>query len=134
MKYLVDTHWVASWLNARQDAVALLSSLEPDGLAISQATYGEIYEGIYLGRDPRAAEAAFRRFLRRVTVLPVNQAIWRRFAQIRGQLRRQGQPIGDMDVLIAATALHHNLVLVSRNRRHFERVASLSLYQEGSSG
>ncbi len=130
MRYLVDTHWVVSWLNARREAVTLLSSLEPDGLAISQATYGEIYEGIYFGRNPAATEAAFRRFLRRVTVLPVNRAIWRRFAQTRGQLRRQRQLIGDMDVLIAATALHHGLVLVTANRRHFERIPDLMIYTE----
>lgn len=130
MTYLIDTHWVVSWLNARQDAVTLLSSLEPDGLAISQATYGEIYEGIYFGRDPKRTEAVFRRFLRSVSVLPVNQAIWRRFAQIRGQLRGQGQLIGDMDILIAATALHHGLVLVTANVRHFGRVPDLAIYQE----
>lgn len=130
MKYLIDTHWVASWLNARQEAVTLLSSLEPDGLAISQATYGEIYEGIYFGRDPKLTEAVFRRFLRSITVLPVNQTIWRRFAQIRGQLRRQGQLIGDMDVLIAATALHHGLELVTSNLRHFQRVPDLVIYTE----
>jgi tRNA(fMet)-specific endonuclease VapC len=55
----------------------------------------------------------------------------KRFAQIRGQLRRQGQLIGDMDVLIAATALHHGLVLVTANRRHFDRVPNLMVYTEG---
>jgi predicted nucleic acid-binding protein len=130
MTYLIDTHWIVSWLNARQEAVRLLNSLEPDGLAISEATYGEIYEGIYFGRDPAATEAAFRRLLRGVAILPVNQAIWHRFAQIRGQLRRQGRLIGDMDVLIAATALHHGLVLVTANRRHFDRVPDLQVYTE----
>ena len=128
MRYLVDTHWVASWLNGRQDAVTLRSALESDRLAISQPTYGEFYEGIYFGRDPKATEAVFRRLLRRVTVLPVNRAIWRRFARLRGQLRRQGQLIGDMDVLIAATALHHRLTLVSSNRRHFGRIPGLVLH------
>ena len=128
MRYLIDTHWVASWLNGRQEAVTLLSALEPDGLAISQATYGEIFGGIFFGRDPKATEAVFRRFLRRVTVLPVNRAIWRHFAQLRGQLRRQGQLIGDMGVLVAATALHHGLTLVTSNRRHFGRIPGLVLH------
>jgi len=36
--------------------------------------------------------------------------------------------IGDFDILIAATALHHDLTLVTRNRRHFERIPNLALY------
>jgi predicted nucleic acid-binding protein len=38
-----------------------------------------------------------------------------RFAHIRGELRRSGQIIGDFDILIAATAIYHNLTLVTRN-------------------
>jgi predicted nucleic acid-binding protein len=70
----------------------------------------------------------FRQFLRRVDVLPLNRSIMRRFAQVRGELRRRGQLVGDPDLLIAATALHHGLVLVTNNRRHFERIAELQLY------
>jgi len=61
----------------------------------------------------------------------------RRFAHIRGALRQQGHLIGDPDILIAATALHHDLILLTRNRRHFERIPDLRLMpatQEGYSG
>ncbi len=53
----------------------------------------------------------------------------KRFARIRGQLRATGQIIGDTDILIAATAIHHGLTLVTRNRRHYDRVPSLSVYE-----
>ncbi len=129
MTYLVDTDYVADWLKGRPAAVQLLTTLRQDGLAISDITYGEIYEGIYYGRDPKAAEQGFRQFLRRVTVLPTNRTIMRRFARLRGDLRAQGQLIGDMDLLIAATALAANLILVTRNRRHFKRIPGLSLHQ-----
>lgn len=51
-----------------------------------------------------------------------------RFARLRGDLRRKGQLIGDPDILIAATALHHDLMLVTRNLRDFQRVPGLTLY------
>lgn len=127
MSYLIDSDWVADYLRGRPDAVALLPTL--DGRAISLITFGEIYEGIYYGADPRANELAFRSFLRGVDVLPLNRAIMRRFARIRGNLRRRGQIIGDPDILIAATALHHGLTLVTRNISHFQRIPGLSLYQ-----
>ena len=129
MRYLIDTHWVASYLNGRQEVIDLLSPLRQDGRAISLITYGEIYDGVYYGRDPRRYESIFRQFLRRVEVLPLNRVILRRFARIRGELRSTGQLIGDFDILIGATALHHNLVMVTRNRRHFGRIPNLTLYE-----
>lgn len=54
MKYLVDTDWVAAYLKGRQHEVTVLNSLAERGLAISLITYGEIYEGVYFGRDPKA--------------------------------------------------------------------------------
>jgi tRNA(fMet)-specific endonuclease VapC len=129
MRYLIDTHWVASYLNGRQEAIDLLSSIRRHGLAISLITYGEIYDGIYQGRDPRRYETIFREFLRRVEVLPLNRAILKRFAQVRGELRGTGQLIGDFDILIGATALYYNLTMVTRNRRHFSRISNLTLYE-----
>jgi tRNA(fMet)-specific endonuclease VapC len=59
----------------------------------------------------------------------VTDQIVERFARQRAALRRQGQLIPDMDLLIAATALEENLTLVTRNIRHFERIPELRLYQ-----
>src|SRR5712691_6503065 len=129
MSYLVDSDWVASYLKGRSDAVSFLDSLADQGLAISIISYGELYEGIYYSRDPKASEQAFLHFLRLVDVLPLTLVIMRRFARIRGQLRREGKLIPDPDLLIAATALHHNLTLLTRNLRHFRRIPSLLLHQ-----
>jgi predicted nucleic acid-binding protein len=129
MTYLVDSDWVVDFLDGRSSAVRLLSTLRSDGLAISLMTYGEIDEGILYGRDPRASEQTFRQFLRRVDVLPLNRLILRRFAQIRGDLRERNQLIGDPDSLIAATALHYRLTLVTRNRDHFGRIPDLDIYE-----
>ena len=129
MTYLVDSDVVADYLNGRVEAVDLLGQLAPDGLAISIVTFAEVYEGIYHGRDVGRFEATFQRFLTGVNVLGINKTIARRFARIRGALRAQGQPIAPSDVFIAATALHYDLILVTRNRRHYERISDLKLYQ-----
>lgn len=129
MNYLVDSDWVASYLKGRKEALDLLTSLGREGLAISLISFGEIYEGIYYGPDPKSHEAGFRNFLKWVNVLPLNRKIMQRFAHLRGELRRKGRLIGDPDILIAATALYHNLTLVTRNIKHFQRIPDLKLYQ-----
>lgn len=128
MKYLVDSDWVADYLKGRPEASDFLRSLGTEGLAISLITYGEIYEGIYYGPNPKRHEAGFRQFLQWVDILPLNRRIMQCFAHIRGQLRQKGQLISDPDLLIAATALQHKLTLVTRNTAHFERISDLALY------
>ena len=133
MSYLIDTDWVVDYLKGRPQAVQVLQSLQPEGLAISIITFGEIYEGIVFATDPHQSEGSFKQFLRTVAVLPLSRRIMRRFARLRGDLRRQGLLIGDPDLLIAATAIDNNLTLLTRNKRHFARVPSLLLYQERDS-
>jgi tRNA(fMet)-specific endonuclease VapC len=129
MSYLIDTDVVINALNGRQQDDILLQRLSSQELFISLITYGEIYEGIYSSRNPTIDEQIFRRFLRGVDVLPLTKLIMRRFARIRGELRRAGTIIGDTDILIAATALQHNLTLVTHNTHHFQRVPGLVLFR-----
>ena len=127
MKYLVDSDWVVDYLIGKQQAIDLFSSVSQDGIAISLITFGEIYEGIYYGRDPQRSEAVFRQFLRSVDVLSLNRSIMQQFARIRGDLRYRGQIIGDPDIFIAATAIYHDLTLLTRNRKHYERIPMLKV-------
>ncbi|MGH2371098.1 MAG: type II toxin-antitoxin system VapC family toxin [Chloroflexota bacterium] len=128
--YLVDTDWIVDCLHGQQAALQTIADLAPQGLAISLITYGELYEGAYYARDPRQAMASLRKFLRRVRRLTLTVAVMERFGVVRGGLPRVVRDqIGDMDLLIAATALHHDLTLVTRNLRDFSRVPGLKLYQ-----
>lgn len=127
MTYLVDTDLIASYLNGYKKAVTLLDSLADQGITISLITFGEIYEGIYFSKNPKTAEQAFLRLLRAITVLSLNKSVLRQFARIRGDLRSKGILIPDTDLLIAATAIYHNLVLVTGNIRHFSRIPNLNI-------
>ncbi len=51
----------------------------------------------------------------------------RKYGEIRWELGKQGLRIGDMDMFIAATALEENLILVTGNVKHFERVPGLKI-------
>ncbi len=129
MSHLIDSDVVADYLKGIPEQVHWINALIPGGIAVSIITYGEIYDGIDGSRDPKTAEHVFRQFLRLADVLPLNQSVMRRFASVRRDLRSRGLLIGDMDMLIGATALHHRLTLVTRNRRHFDRIPGLTLYQ-----
>lgn len=129
MKYLLDTDFVIDHLTGQQSARDALASFLPDGVAISIITFSEMYEGIYGSRDPRTAASAFTTFLRGVPVLPITRTIAKQTGKLRLELRSAGRPITPraLDLFIAATALEHELELVTRNRKHYQDITQLML-------
>lgn len=130
MNYLVDTDRVVDYLKGKPKAVELLTNLLDKGLSISIITYGEIYEGIYFGQDPKSAQRGFLQFLRGVNVLPLNRTTMKEFARIRGKLRQERKLIGDPDIMIAATAIANDFVLLTGNKKDFQRIEDLKLFSE----
>jgi tRNA(fMet)-specific endonuclease VapC len=128
VKYLIDTDWLIDASIGIPTAVRLLDLLRDEGLAISIISYGEVLEGAVGGPDPATETARFRRFLARFAVVPLDEVTMDQFAVLRADLRRRGQLIPDLDLLIAATALTHDLTLLTRNVRHFARIPGLRIY------
>jgi tRNA(fMet)-specific endonuclease VapC len=121
---------VVDHLTGLDPARRLFLQLLPAGASISIICFIEIMEGIVGGRDPERADADFRAVLREVDVLGIGEAFAVRTAQIRADLRRQRRPLNHRarDLLIAATAVDHGLMLVSRNTRDDDDVSDLRMY------
>ena len=127
MAFLIDTDWAIDYLRGVTAVAGRVAELAEDGLGLSVISLAELYEGVYYSRDPEASASALARFLHIVQVLPIDEATCRIFARERGRLRAAGTPIGDFDLLIGATALRHDLTLLSNNRRHFDRLEGLGI-------
>lgn len=127
--YLIDTDWIIDVFNNQIQAAATLKQLANRGLAVSVITYGELYQGAFYARDPQSALAALPVFFSDKQVLPLTTVIAERFGIVRGALTpHQRRQIGDMDFLIAATTLTHNLTLLTRNLADFQLVPGLTIY------
>jgi len=131
MPYILDADWIIDALAGKRYARVTIERLAPQGLAVSVITLGEIYEGAFHYASPETHLAAFRRFLAPFRLVGINEPIMERFAQIRSNLRREGKLIPDFDLLLAATALHYDLTVLTGNRRHFARIPALKLYHGG---
>ena len=125
ISYLIDTDWIIHYLTGRPDIISTLRELHPQGLAICIISAAELYEGVYYSRNPAASLKSVEEFLENVTILQIDMEICRIFGSERGKLRKRGNMVGDLDLLIAATCLHHNLTLLTNNVRHFERLEGL---------
>ena len=127
MRYLVDTDWAIDYMNGIQTVVRQLDELSDEGAGISIISLAELYDGLVGATDPERDEQRLNDFLDSIEVVPLEDAVCRIFAQERYRLRTSGLPIDNLDLFIAATAVHHGLTLLTNNRRHFERVRGLNI-------
>lgn len=111
-------------------AASLIDRFGDRRAALSVVSHCEVMEGAYGGRRPSPSPVVLLDFLARFETLPISPPVVDAFGRTRAHLRSQGRLIPDFDLVIAATALTHGLTLVTRNRRHFERVAGLRLFAE----
>jgi predicted nucleic acid-binding protein len=94
----------------------------------SAAVIGELYKGAYRSQArERHVTNIEQRILPAVTVLPYDAGTAKVFGRIRAHLEERGIILPDADIQIAATALCHDLELVTGNLRHFSRIGSLKL-------
>ncbi|MBQ8923356.1 MAG: type II toxin-antitoxin system VapC family toxin [Lachnospiraceae bacterium] len=97
----------------------------PDDICISSITYAELMHGVYKSQAKEKNELAVSLFLSPITILDFDAVAAREYGIIRAELEKKGTPIGPMDMLIAGHAKSENLVLVTNNKREFERVEDL---------
>jgi predicted nucleic acid-binding protein len=128
-RYLLDTALLAAYLHKRAPALELLRPiLKNHEAATSMIVCGEVIEYVKGLADFADRYAKFHLLLQEIPPYQLTFAVLERFAEIRRQIR---QPfgkglIGDMDTLIAATAIEYDLALLTIDR-DFERVPDLKL-------
>lgn len=92
-------------------------------IVVDPIILGEVRYGILLlpnGARRTKLERWFDEGIGRIQCLPFDGAVGLRWAQLLAELRRRGRPMSVKDSLIAATALAHDLAVVTLNRRDFE--------------
>ena len=127
MRYLLDTDWVIDYMHGVRRVADRIAALTPDGIGMSVVTLGELVDGVYGDADRQMSQRELDAFLQGVDLLDVDEEIARIFGRERRRLRVAGNLIGDMDLLIGATALRHGLTVLTNNRRHFERIEGLAI-------
>ncbi|MBI3948282.1 MAG: PIN domain-containing protein [Armatimonadetes bacterium] len=128
--YLLDTDVVTNPLKPQPSPALLarLAGITAGQQHISTITLGEIVYGAHRSTRPSYhLERLDRLILSQVRVLTFDEDAARCYGRVRAELERRGEPIAHADLQIAAIALSRGLILITGNRRHFERVPSLAV-------
>ena len=133
--FLLDTNCISELVSIMPDprVLAWMDAADERNLYLSALTLGEIRKGIVtLAEGKRRAqweawlEIDLRnRFAGRI--LPVDAAVADRWGMLAGEMKRKGKPMPAVDAMIAATAIHHKLTVVSRKVVDFGN-AEVSLF------
>jgi tRNA(fMet)-specific endonuclease VapC len=127
--HVVDTDVCVDALRGQPRAVDELAVLEREGpLTVAAVTAHELWQGAFGSDDPKRSVASVARFLSAFAILPYDEGTARLGGQLAASLGAEGRPIGDLDTMIAATALVQGATLVTRNARHFRRVKDLRIH------
>lgn len=93
---------------------------------LSIITYYEILSGLK-HRDAHRQMSVFLEFVTQNTIVPLTEHSVALSADMYAATRAKGTPVDDIDLLIAGIALVNSLVLVTHNRKHFEKIDGLEI-------
>lgn len=126
MRYLLDTCVISDFVKGESGTLLRLRQTPPADIAVSVVTVMELRYGLAL--NPQRAmtiEPVISSLLTSVEILIFGTPESEQAVQIRAALKSQGRPIGAYDLLIAARALGHGLLMITANQREYDRVPGL---------
>jgi len=125
--YLLDTDTVIYSLKGEPAVNKNLREHFHDPLKMSVITLMELYYGAHKSQKIASNLAKIKTLENSFEIVPISEKSAEVFGIIKAQLEKAGSPLDDFDLIIASCALSDNLVLVTNNVKHFQRIEGLKL-------
>ena len=130
MRYLIDTNWIVDAIRGGRRSRLVRSQIRNrarDGIGISVISLAELSVGHFRSREAEQSRNDTLQVIEPFALIEVDPETCDIFGQLKATLLNQGNLIEDFDIVIAATALQHDLILLTNNSRDFARIDSLRL-------
>ena len=125
-KFLLDTNICIYYIKGKFNLKEKIEKLDPDNCFISEITLAELKFGVENSEQIEKNQKALDNFLSGVVVVPIFDSL-DVYAKEKTRLRKAGLAIDDFDLLIGATSIRHNLIMVTNNIGHFKRIQGIKL-------
>ena len=125
-RFLLDTNICISLLKNKYGIREKIIEVEPKNCFVSEITIAELYYGASKSNNKAERIKDVEFIATKFDVLPIFPAL-ELFGDIKTKLEADGNRIDDFDILIGTTALVNNLVMVTDNIRHLERLPNIKI-------
>lgn len=127
-RYLLDTSVYSQPLRRRPVMTALerWQEVGDEACAIAQVTVGEVEWGLHYEDNPQRWEKYTALLQDRLHTYETSAGVWSLFARMKARQQKLGEPVSDLDLLIAATAKEQGLTVATLNSRDFSRIEGLA--------
>ena len=126
---LLDTTFLIDLMRGDEGAVEKATEIEAQlrQQRVSSMTLFELYYGVARSNQPEQERSIVEEVLTTKPIQPADTAVMRKGGRIAGELANAGEPIGDGDVIIAATASVLDEPVVTRNSADFDRIDEIDV-------
>ena len=125
--YLLDTDTIIFSLKGHAAVEKNLRSHLHDPMKVSVITLMELYYGAYKSKKVESNLAKIKTLETSLEIITLGKESVEIFGIYKAKLEKAGSPLDDFDLILGACALAHNLVLVTNNVKHFQRIEGLKL-------
>ncbi|MCA0362558.1 MAG: type II toxin-antitoxin system VapC family toxin [Bacteroidetes bacterium] len=125
-RYLIDTNIAIFYMKGMYELNRKFDVISEEQCFISEITLAELKFGVENSEKPEKNRKVLSDFLSGVQILPIFAAL-DLYAKEKARLRKAGTRIDDFDLLIGVTSVVHNLVMVTNNTSHFQRIKDIVL-------
>ncbi|MEX0995988.1 MAG: type II toxin-antitoxin system VapC family toxin [Flavobacteriaceae bacterium] len=126
MNYLLDTNICIHFFRGKFNLIDKFQQVKLENCAISEITLAELMFGAENSSNPIKNREIVEQFTSQIKILPIFNAITI-YAKEKVRLRKKGEMISDFDLLIGATAISNGLIMITENRKEFERITAIQL-------
>jgi len=126
-KYILDSDILIYFLKGEKDIIEKIISLPNDNLYITIINYTELLYGIYNSNKITQNKEKILPFLDNFKILQFDKNASEIFAKLKAKLKKQGNIIADMDLMIASIAISNKATLFTNNLKHFKRIEELDI-------
>lgn len=124
MQYLLDTNICIFFLKGQYNLNSKIEAVGGINCFISEMTVAEMKYGVENSKTVETMRPVVEAFIQKFAVIPIYASL-NVYAKEKAKLRKQGQFIDDFDILIGATAIHNNMVMVTNNVAHLSRLEDI---------
>jgi tRNA(fMet)-specific endonuclease VapC len=125
-KYLIDTNICIYYLKGLFDLKEKFAKANPENCFISEITLAELKFGVENSNRKDKNSKVLNDFLSGISILPLFHSI-DLYAAEKARLRKSGTPVDDFDLFIGATAITHNLIMVTNNVKEFSKIKGIQI-------